>query len=181
MCATGPKPKQSMQNWLIWTGIGELTNVGVFFFVWYSFNHVLPGATDILSILGLITLEFILLIGGLYWLLVRIRFFQTAPILTRLCLLKGLYGIAIFLMLIFPIGVIICSLIDENIKLPFSTAMERSDFMLGLFFYVFGVGEFLHYFIFKINMRRYERENSRRTHRFIPARLLRELRRAQNL
>jgi hypothetical protein len=178
MCATGPKPKQSMKNWLIWTGIGELTNVGVFYFVWLRLNHMLPGATDILSILGLSTLEFILLIGGLYWLLVRIKFFQKIPGPTRLYLLMGLYGFSIFIMVIFPIGVIICSLMSERLNLPFFTAMEMPDFMLGLFFYLFGAGEFLHYFVFKINMRRYERENSHRTHRFVPARLLRELRRA---
>jgi hypothetical protein len=181
MCATGPKPKQSMQNWLIWTGIGELTNVGVFYFVWWSFNHLLPGATDILSILGLLTLEFILLIGGLYWLLVHVKLFRKMPSRTRFYLLVGLYGFTVFIMSIFPIGVIICFLMGEILKLPFSTAMETPDFLLGLFFYVFGAGEFLHYFIFKINMRRYERENSHRTHRFVPARLLRELRHAQNL
>ena len=52
--------------------------------------------------------------------------------------------------------------------------------LLGAGFYLFGLGEFLHYFVFKINMRSYERNIAVRSGQLIPARILRELRRAQS-
>jgi hypothetical protein len=160
-----------MLNWLLRTAIVEIVNIGLFSYVWWIMNRILPGKVDILSVLGLFTLNVFLLQGGLYWLLARTRFFHKTPAQSRFFFLRGLYWFNIFLILVFPSGAVICALIGNATELP--------DFLLGAAFYLFGVIEFLHYFVFKINMRRYEREYWRRTHRFVPARLLRELHRAQ--
>ena len=54
-------------------------------------------------------------------------------------------------------------------------------FALVLGLYIFGLGEFVHYFVWKINMRGSERRRQRQSTRRIPARFRRELIRAQRV
>lgn len=169
---TGPAPKQSLDNWLIWTGVIEIINIPIFSFLWWSLNLMLPGDEDVLSLAGLATLGVILLEGGLYWLLVRARFFQRTPARFRLFLLQGVYLANILLLLVFPAILILRLLAGQPV--------EVGDFLLGAGYYLFGFGEFLHYFIFKINMRPYELRLALQKRQFVPARLMRELRRARN-
>jgi hypothetical protein len=168
---TGPAPRQSMRSWLLWTGVLELINVVLFFFVWLMVNWVLPGTRDLLSILGMLVVVIILIEGGVYWLLARGRFFQRAPAVTRLRLLRGLYGFNILLVLAYPLALII--------SVASGAPIDWADVLLGGAFYLFGLGEFLHYFVFKINMRPYELRQVIRTGKTIPARFLRELQRAR--
>lgn len=168
---TGPAPKQSMRSWLLWTGVLELVNVVILFFVWLTFNRVLPGTQDLLSILGLLVTLIILIEGGVYWLLARGRFFQRTPAASRLRLLRVLYGFNLLLLVGYPAALVI--------KLLTGSPVEWADALLGGAFYLFGFGEFLHYFAFKINMRPYEFKQVMRTGKTIPARMLRELRRAE--
>lgn len=168
---TGPAPRQSMRSWLLWTGVLELINVVLFFFVWLTVNWALPGTQDLLSILGMLVVVIILIEGGVYWLLARGRFFQRAPAKTRVRLLRGLYAFNILLVLAYPVALII--------TIVSGAPIDWADVLLGGAFYLFGVGEFLHYFVFKINMRPYELRQVIRTGKTIPARILRELQRAQ--
>jgi len=57
-------------------------------------------------------------------------------------------------------------------------ALALYDVVIGLGCYLFGVDEFLHYFVSKINARPRELKRSLRERRPMPARLLRELRQA---
>jgi hypothetical protein len=161
-----------MRNWLLWTGIVEIANIGIFTFFWWRISLKIPGNCDLISILGLLTLNVILLEGGIYWLLARTHFFRKTSARIRYFVLITLYGLNSILLLVFPVGLVVLGLIGSLIALP--------DLLFGAALYLFGIGEFIHYFVYKINMRRYEREYSRRKHRFVPARLLRELRRVQN-
>lgn len=169
---TGPAPKQTMRSWLLWTGIMELINVALMYFVWLTFNWALPGTQDLLSILGMLVTVVILTEGGVYWLMARAGFFRHASARVRLRLLQVLYGLNILLLVGYPVALVV--------KLITSSPVEWADALLGGAFYVFGLGEFLHYFVFKINMRLYEFKQVVRTGRGIPARLRRELCRAQN-
>ncbi len=164
---TGPAPKQSMDNWLLWTGSLEIFNVLVFTFLWWTLNTIIPSTQDLLSLLGLLTLNLVLLEGGLYWLLARARFFKKTPARVRLPLLQGVYAANVLALLVFPVAALLRA----------GPTFDWGDFWLGAGFYLFGFGEFLHYFIFKINMRPNERERTGSI--FVPARLLRELRRAR--
>lgn len=169
---TGPAPKQSLDQWLLWTGILEIINIAVFSFLWGTVNWLLPGERDTFSVLGLVTLNLVLLEGGIYWLLARARFFQKTPARARLRLLQALYPVNILLLLLFPGLLLFRAVLGLPVEVP--------DVLLGAGFYLFGLGEFLHYFVFKINMRSYERKMAARSGQLIPARVLRELRRAQS-
>ncbi len=169
---TGPAPKQSLDQWLVWTGIIEIANIPIFSFLCWQVNRLIPGERDTLSILGLVTLNLILLEGGIYWLLAHARFFQKTPARARLHLLQAVYLVNILLLLLFPALVLWQTILGPQAELP--------DVLLGAGFYLFGFGEFLHYFVFKINMRPYERQNAVRRGQMVPARILRELRRAEN-
>lgn len=168
---TGPAPKQSMDQWLLWTGLLEIANIAIFGFLWSILSRRIPGEARIFSVLGLITLSVILLEGGLYWLMVRARFFQRAPVKSRLRLLQGVYGFNILLMLGFPALLIV--------RVAAGLPMDWTDLLLGGAYYIFALGEFVHYFVFKINMRPYEWQQALQTGRFVPARLLREMQRAR--
>jgi hypothetical protein len=169
---TGPAPKQSLDQWLLWTGIIEIANIAIFSFLGWDINRLLPGNEDILSILGLLTLNILLLEGGIYWLFVRARFFQKTSTVFRFHLLQAVYTFNILLLLVFPGGLWFC--------IARQSVIELSDLLLGTGFFIFGFGEFLHYFIFKINMRPSEWKYAVQNRQFVPARLLRELRRAKS-
>lgn len=167
---TGPAPKQAMDQWLLWTGVLEIANIAIFGFLWSILTRRITGEARIFSILGFITLSAILLEGGAYWLLVRARFFQRAPEKLRLRLLQGLYGFNILFLLAFPVMLIV--------RAAAGLPIEGADLLLGGAYYLFALGEFVHYFVFKINMRPYQWKRALQTGRFVPARLLRELHRA---
>ncbi len=168
---TGPAPKQSMDNWLLITGIVEIANIAVFGFLCWTLSNLFGTTEKTFTIIGFLTLAVMLLEGGMYWLLVRGRFFRKSPAKLRLRLLQGVYGINILLMLVFPVLLLIRAASGYPIQL--------ADVLLGGGFYLFGVGEFLHYFVFKINMRPYEWRNAMQTGKFVPARVRRELHRAR--
>lgn len=167
---TGPAPGQSLERWLLWTGVIELANIGVFSFLWWTANRAIPGTSDVLSLTGLMTCNLVLLEGGVYWLLKRGGFFIRTPARLRLRLLQAAYVLTALALLVFPALLIA--------RLVAGVPVEWGDAALGAAFWLFGVGEFVHYFVFKINMRRYERRMSARHKRRIPARLRRELQRA---
>ncbi len=118
------------------------------------------------------TLCVILLQGSLYWLMKRphgIKLF-TAP--RRLRFIEGLYAINIILLLVFPVF----SLTALTINYP---PIRLSDWVIGFCCYLFASGEFLHYFVFKINMSRSEQKRVLSNRQPATARLLRELRRTK--
>lgn len=169
---TGPAPKQSLDQWLLWTGVLEIVNIPIFSFLWWTLNRIIPGDEDLLSLLGLLTTALILLEGGIYWLMVRARWFQRTPAVQRFRVLRTVYGFNIILLLIFLIAALIRALQPEPV--------DRADLLLGAGFYLFGLGEFVHYFVIKINMRPYEWSFALKNRQVIPARIRRELQRAKN-
>jgi hypothetical protein len=85
--------------------------------------------------------------------------------------LRALYLGTGLLLLIFPLAVVA----------GFAFASPAPGGLLfGGALYLFAVGEFVHYFLFKINMRPREWRESWRQGRLPPARLRRELHRATN-
>jgi hypothetical protein len=169
---TGPAAGQSMQRWLVWTGCLELFNAGLFSFLMWYFARDNPGVVGYFSVVGLVTLNAILVEGGVYWLLKRARFFDNVPARRVLALLRGLYVFDVFLLLAFPASVLVALLTG-------SPPPRTYDLLIGLVCYLFGVGEFLHYFAFKINMRPRELKRLLKERKPAPARLLRELRQAR--
>jgi len=63
---TGPAPGQSIERWLLLTGLLEIANVGIFAMLWLTLNRIIPGASDVLSLAGLFTTGLLLFVGGLY-------------------------------------------------------------------------------------------------------------------
>jgi len=84
----------------------------------------------------------------------------------RLRLLQAVYALTGLSLLVYPALL--------AIRLLSGLPVERGDALLGAGLWLFGVGEFVHYFIVKINMR----PDERRRGRPVPARLRRELERA---
>jgi len=68
---TGPDANQSMDRWLLWTGVMEIGNVALFTFLLWYLSYSAPGLVDYFSVAGLTTLTILLVQGGLYWLLKR--------------------------------------------------------------------------------------------------------------
>lgn len=167
---TGPAPGQTLERWLLWTGVIEIANTGIFSLLWWVLNRAIPGSNDVLSLAGLMMCNLVLLVGGGYWLLKRGGFFVRTPAPLRLRLLRAAYVLTGLALLVFPALVIA--------RLVAGVPVEWGDALLGAAFWLFGAGEFVHYFVFKINMRRYERRASAQHRRRVPARLRRELHRA---
>ena len=166
---TGPARNQSMQSWLLWTGILELFNIPLYAFFLYLLGRIYP-LTE-LAWLGGAALFVILLEGGIYWLLCLKAFFRRTPAQLRLNLLNGLYLFNSLLMVGFPLLLVI--------RLASGTAVHPADVLIGGAYYLFGLGEYLHYFFFKINMRPAEMREAIRTRQLVPARIWRERERAQ--
>lgn len=168
---TGPAANQSMKSWLVWTGCLELFNAGLFSFLMWYLAYLNPGGVGYFSVVGLATLNALLVQGGLYWLLKWSRFFEASPAFRVLRLLRGLYVLNVLLLLVFPAS-ILAAIAAE------APTLTLYDVLIGLGCYLFGMGEFLHYFVFKINARPRELKRLLREKRPAPARLLRELRQA---
>ncbi|MBN1430993.1 MAG: hypothetical protein JXB07_21670 [Anaerolineae bacterium] len=167
---TGPAANQTMSNWLAWTGCLELVNIILYLGLLLLLNMLLPNTIADLSIIGALTMSIILLQGGLYWLLKRTQFLTSLSAMTRLRAIRCLYVLNVLLMGLFPAVV--------TIRLLFGHLPGLGDSLIGIGYYLFGLGEFVHYFWFKINMRPSEMKRMR--HRqLIPARFLREYRRAK--
>ena len=113
---TGPAKGQRMSTWLLVTGLVEIANVAVFTFLAFVIIGGREGPWP-LAWIGVLTLDLILLEGGVYWLLKR-----------------------------WSVG--------------------------------HALGEFVHYFVFKINMRAAERRLASQRGRLVRARLWRALARA---
>jgi hypothetical protein len=164
---TGPMTNQPMDAWLDSTGRLELFNAALFaFLVWWGGRSV-----GYLSMLGLLTLDALLVQGGLYWLLKRrqLRRRRGNPFTTRV--LRTIYAVNILLLLAFPLGVLVAA---SGIGPP----VRCRDLVLGTALYALGVGEFVHYFLYKINMRPRELRRAWREKRTVPSRLRREMARA---
>lgn len=169
---TGPTDKQSMERWLLWTGLLEMGNAVLFtLIVWYWSREVFPESIGYLTVAGLATLNVLLVEGGAYWLLKRAGFFGRSSGSCSPRLLRYAYAANAALLLVFPAGLVAATLS----VLPTNGA----DALIGLFWYLFALGEFVHYFCFKINMRPRELRDALRKRKPVPARLLRELRAAE--
>ncbi len=168
---TGPAANQSMDRWLLWTGVMEIGNAALFTLLMWYLAYSNPGLVGYFSLAGLATLNALLVQGGLYWLLKRSRFFEASPAPRILRLLRGLYVLNVLLLLVFPASILAAVATGAPV-------LALYDALIGLGCYLFGVGEFLHYFVFKINARPRELKRLLRERRPMPARLLRELRQA---
>lgn len=168
---TGPAPNQSMRNWLARTGLLEWFNVGLFsFLLWRSARE--PGSPiGPFAVLGLVTLNLVLIEGGLYWLLKRRHGGTPRPAIRRLRLLRAVYAGNALLLLLFPAALLA--------TIASGDAPTGADVLIGCGLYLFGLGEFAHYFLFKINMRPAEWRRAWRARHPVPARILREYRRAR--
>ena len=167
---TGPAPGQRMHSWLVWTGVGEHVNVVLFtVFIWF-FLRDQPGPWPYTAI-GLTSLNLVLVIGGLYWYAKRWRIEQRWSLQARLGLLQACYALTGLALLVFPlalIGGVVFALVPQR----------PGDILFGAALYAFAVGEFVHYFVIKLNMRPREWRASWRRRRPTVARFRRELRRA---
>lgn len=79
-----------------------------------------------------------------------------------LWLLRALYSVNLALLLIFPLVLLGAFIIGRSLRL--------GDAIFGLGLYLFGLGEFIHYFVWKINMRPGEWRRFIRAAQPIPAR-----------
>ena len=134
----------------------------------WELHFLFPQAVAELSLVGVMTLNVVLLQGGLYWLIKRKRFLKAIPATIRWYVLVGLYILMSPLMCVFPMVVTMRWLLGYPLGL--------GDGLIGACYYLFGVGEFIHYFWFKINMRPYEWRGMLRDRQLVAARLLREYR-----
>jgi hypothetical protein len=168
---TGPRPRQRMHSWLSWTGSVEIANILIFSWLLWLVISGRPGPWPF-GLLGLATLDLLLFQGGLYWLSKRRITASRWPPLFRLRFLRLLYAANTLLLLIFPLAILLGLTV-------FPTYVRSLDLLLGLGYYLFGVGEFVHYFLFKINMRPRELRLAWSRRRLVRARLWRELTRAE--
>ncbi len=167
---TGPARDQSMRGWLVWTGVLEWANVVGFGVVFWRFGEGSSGVGRF-AVLGLATLEVVLFEGGAYWLVKRRAGGLRGSAARRLRLFRALYAGNVFLLLVFPVALLAAVVSGRG---PGGT-----DALLGAALYLLGLGEFVHYFVWKINMRPAEFRRAWRARRPVPARLWREYRRAR--
>lgn len=166
---TGPAKGQRMDSWLVWTGVVEIVNIPIFSLLALLLVAGRPGPWYLTAI-GVLTLDVLLLEGGLYWLGKRWRIGSGLGPRIRLRLLRLLYVGNALLLLTFPLVAII--------SIRGQVPPGAFDLLLGLAYYLFAFGEFIHYFLFKINMRPGERRLAREKGHRVPARFRRELARA---
>ncbi|HNT75585.1 MAG TPA: hypothetical protein PKH77_11275 [Anaerolineae bacterium] len=168
---TGPAKGQSMQSWLNWTGWGELFNVFLFFLSWVTMCLAYAPYIGALALIGMVSANLILIQGGSYWLLKRRGFFaRLAPTERALAWFRRLYLFNALMLGVFPVWVIARMIVSSP---------EWPDVIVGLGYYAMAVGEYIHYFFFKINMRPNELRRVLRKRQPVPARFRRELRRLQ--
>ncbi len=171
---TGPVKGQSMKSWLNWTGWGELANIFIFFSVSGVLHLAYPDHIGVLTFIGTLSANLLLLQGGVYWLLKRRGFFSRAVRANRSILwLQRLYVFNAVMLLVFPVWLIVRVIGFRPIQ-PF-------DIFAGLGYYVLAVGEYIHYFFFKINMRPDELKRAIRKRQPVPARFRRELSRMKSV
>ncbi|MEU8200073.1 hypothetical protein [Streptosporangium sp. NPDC049046] len=166
-----------MTRWLLETGLLELVSLGLFLWMYlYPGQRLWAGDGWPYAPAGMLTLGVVLVEGGVYWL---VKFWLLSGRRTRrgspeirLRGLQALYVFNVVLLLVFPV-VLSVGIVVRGV------GKDLPGLLLGVGLYVFAVGEFVHYFLWKINMRSAERASARRGSRRIPARFLRELRRAR--
>jgi len=163
-----------MKSWLNWTGWGELANIFIFFSVSGVLHLAYPDHIGVLTFIGTLSANLLLLQGGVYWLLKRRGFFSRAVRANRSILwLQRLYVFNAVMLLVFPVWLIVRVIGFRPIQ-PF-------DIFAGLGYYVLAVGEYIHYFFFKINMRPDELKRAIRKRQPVPARFRRELSRMKSV
>jgi hypothetical protein len=168
---TGPAPGQRMRAWLAWTGAGELASIVVFSVLAWRFTQGRVMAWPF-TLFGLVLLDLVLIQGAAYWLVKRQRAGRGWPARSRLALIRALYAANVLALASFPLAVVVAfALAPWWVRVP--------DVLAGMALFLFACGEFMHYFLFKINMRPREWRAARRHGRPIPARFFRELRRAE--
>jgi hypothetical protein len=174
---TGPAPGQRMGNWLAWTGVAELINIVILSaFVW-TFTRGRAGPWPF-TILGLLLVNLILFEGGIYWLIKFGRGRRPSPAHPRPAhfqpgLIRALYAANGLALASFPVAVLLTAILEP-------AAVRSLDLFAGLALFLFACGEFVHYFLFKINMRPREWRAARARGRPVRARFWRELRRAED-
>jgi glycosyltransferase involved in cell wall biosynthesis len=168
---TGPAPRQPMRSWLIWTGLLEWFNVALFAGILWWWSRHTGRTVGPFVMLGFLTLAAILIQGGGYW-LVKWWWGNRLAARMRLALLRGLYRGDLALLLIFPLALFGAFAIGRSPSL--------GDAIFGVGLYLFGFGEFIHYFVWKINMRPREWRRFLCTGQPIPARFRREYERARH-
>jgi len=138
-------------------------------FLWYLSGRY-EGLVGPFVVLGYLTLALFLIEGGGYWLVKRRR---GAALGARelLWLLRALYSANLALLLVFPLVLLGAFIIGRSLRL--------GDAIFGLGLYFFGLGEFIHYFVWKINMRPGEWRRFIRAGQPIPTRFQREYTRAR--
>ena len=175
---TGPRHGQSMSRWALETGLVELFCVALFSWLFASVARPLwSGDTWPYALLGLLTLDVVLVQGGCYWLAAyrRLHTPRSRRRLSPALSLRGLqamYAANVALLMVFPL----------LLAVGVATRWVETDLpglIFGVALYLFAVGEFVHYFLWKINMRADERAAGRRRSRRVPARFRRELRQAR--
>jgi hypothetical protein len=157
-----------MSSWLVWTGLLEWCNIFLFGGLLWLLARRNGGLVGPATLVSYLTAALILLQGGGYWLAKRWCFGPTPPGLTTLRLL---YGANLLLLLVFPATLLVLFASRQH--------PATGDLLLGSAIYLFAVGEFLHYFIWKINMRGRELRRALRTGHLPPARFRREYARAK--
>lgn len=159
-----------MSSWLFGAFVKELICAAGVSFMFFIFSHQDP--VFYFSLIGLGTLGVLLLQGSLYWLFKGLNSKCVKLPTMSLSFLKGLYAFDTALLLVFP--VITLGAVFTQIH-----AIRFLDFVIGLASYLFAVGEFINYFIFKVNMSRSEQRRMLESKRAVRARLFKEHRRAK--
>jgi hypothetical protein len=158
-----------MNSWLVSTGLVEIANI-VIFALLAKILVAERSEPSYLTWVGVATLGVLLFEGGLYWIVKRWRFGHGLAARIRLRLLRALYAANALVLLVFPLVTAIGLLGPMIVSLP--------DLLLGFAYYLFACGEFVHYFLVKINMRPAEWRHARDKGRCVQARFRRELARA---
>jgi len=127
---TGPRRNQSMNSWLVITGVIELVCVFLFSFLVWRLNNYFGNGIGFLSLIGIITLNVILVQGGFYWLLKKYKTISLAPS-QQLRFIQGLYIFNVLLLSVFPIAFLLWLFSPK-----FSTT--SADMLIGLCCYLFG-------------------------------------------
>ncbi|PZW18230.1 hypothetical protein EI42_06268 [Thermosporothrix hazakensis] len=155
-----------------------LNSIAMFLFVLVSLllyvilrTTIGPQRFGLYTLIGLLSLDCILLEAALYWFLKYRGLFERLSLTTRLLLFRVLYPFNWLLMAIGPAIVLIEAAQGRFVYSP--------DFILGLLLFVFGLGEFINYCYFKINMSREEKERMAEQRRRPAGRLMREKQRVE--
>lgn len=162
---TGPVPNQSMESWLRRTAVMEYLNIALFYALWVVLT--LQGRSGPKSLVAVTLASLLLAQGGAYWWLKAsgaIRRESSRTIRRTIIALIIMDAVALA-----AGGLVILAVPGRGF----------TDVALASVLYLLAIGEYVHYYFFKINMRASERAIMRENGVRPRARLRRELDRAQ--